>query len=382
MDRSLLDPSNRDAAPHRQQAPGPSTMLAVVMHGFGDPDVLRVEQVPTPDAVPGEVVARIAAVEVSRTRDLGTRSGRHPFSRAVTLPHVLGGDCAGTVVAVGAGVHQALVGRRVGIMNHHTCGQCDACRAGRDDHCSALRMLGIHRWGSYAEYASVWVDSVHLIPDDLPFTEAAAMAATGPVAATQLVAAGVRADDHLLVTGLAGALASMLAALADRLGVHVIGLTRRPDLVPTGSCSAVLDSSSPRLTDDILAATGGDPPRAAIDNVCTPDVFDAYFPTLAHGARVVVSGAIAAPVMPVLSVPARDLYSRSIAVVGIRSHSVPATERFWRDVQEGFRLPPAQLNVEPFTRAADVHRAVADLRTAGHTLLTLAGQLTPPGAVR
>ena len=54
---------------------------AVVMRAFGDPGVLEIEDVPAPSPQAGEALVRVAAVEVSRTRDVAARSGRHPFSR-------------------------------------------------------------------------------------------------------------------------------------------------------------------------------------------------------------------------------------------------------------------------------------------------------------
>ena len=95
-------------------------MRAVVMRGFGDPGVLEIEDVPDPSPQRGEALVRVAAVEVSRTRDVAARSGRHPFSRQITLPHVLGGDFAGVVEAVGDGVDPALAGQRVAAMNSST----------------------------------------------------------------------------------------------------------------------------------------------------------------------------------------------------------------------------------------------------------------------
>ncbi len=166
-------------------------MRAVVMRAFGDPGVLEIEEVPDPSPQAGEALVRVAAVEVSRTRDVAARSGQHPFSRQITLPHVLGGDFAGVVEAVGDGADPALVGQRVAAMNSHTCGECVACRSGREYECTQLEMVGIHRWGSYAELTRVPVGSLHVLPDGIEMSEAAALAATGPIALTQLRVAAV-----------------------------------------------------------------------------------------------------------------------------------------------------------------------------------------------
>ena len=143
-------------------------MRAVLMRSFGGPEVLAVEEVEVPEPGPDEVLVRVGAVEVSRTRDVATRSGRHPFSREVTLPHVLGGDFAGQVERVGPRVDASLVGRRVAVMNGVFCGRCTACDNGLQHECVNLNMIGIHRWGSYAEFARVPAANLYEIPDDVP----------------------------------------------------------------------------------------------------------------------------------------------------------------------------------------------------------------------
>jgi NADPH:quinone reductase-like Zn-dependent oxidoreductase len=344
-------------------------MRAVVMRAFGDPGVLEIEEVPDPSPQAGEALVRVAAVEVSRTRDVAARSGRHPFSRQITLPHVLGGDFAGVVEAVGDGVDPALVGQRVAAMSSHTCGECVACRSGREYECTQLEMVGIHRWGSYAELTRVPAGSLHVLPDGIEMTEAAALAATGPIALTQLRVAAVTSGSEVLITGVTGALATVLAAFASRLGARVTGLTRRVAAVAPGLGITVLDSGREDLTQAIWEAAGGDGPDSVIDNVAAPDVFDRYFPALMNGARIVISGAIGTPDLPTLRVPAAPLYIRSISLLGVRAATARTTLDFWNLVRDGFRLPPGLVNEEPLEAAPAVHDAVIKGTAVGHTVL-------------
>jgi NADPH:quinone reductase-like Zn-dependent oxidoreductase len=344
-------------------------MRAVVMREFGDPGVLEIADVPDPIPRAGEALVRVAAVEVSRTRDVAARSGRHPFSRQITLPHVLGGDFAGVVEAVGGGVDPALAGQRVAAMNSHGCGECVACRSGREYECPGLEMVGIHRWGSYAELTRVPAGSLHVLPGGIEMSEAAALAATGPVALTQLRVAAVTAGSEVLITGVTGALATVLAALAARLGAHVTGLTRRVAAVAPGLGMTVLDSGREDLTRAIGGAAGGAGPDCVIDNVAAPEVFDRYFPALVNGARIVISGAIGTPDLPTLRVPAAPLYIRSISLIGVRTASARTTQDFWDLVREGFRLPPGLVHEEPLEAASAVHDAVTNGTAVGHTVL-------------
>ena len=349
-------------------------MQAVLMRRFGAPDVLEMEEVPTPTPAAGEALVRVGAVEVSRTRDVATRTGRHPFSQLVTLPHVLGGDFAGIVESVGEGVDASLVGHRVAAMNTHTCGHCVACKSGREYECANLQMVGIHRWGSYAEYATVPVDSLHELPDDVSLVDAAALAATGPIALTQLRAVGVAEGGTLLVTGISGALATVIAALAPQFGVRVLGLTRRAELVPPSLDVHVVETNGPDLTEAIRAASGGTGPDGVIDNVGTPDIFDRYFPTLVNGARVVVSGAIAVGgVLPTLSIPLVSFYLRSLSLVGVRTATARTTLDFWELVRSGFRLPTGLVHETPLAEAGLAHAALTAGDAFGHTVLVVEG---------
>ncbi|MBN9624547.1 MAG: alcohol dehydrogenase catalytic domain-containing protein [Actinobacteria bacterium] len=308
-------------------------------------------------------------MEVSRTRDVATRTGRHPFSQFVTLPHILGGDFGGTIESVGEGVDPGLVGTRVAVSNTETCGECEACLSGHTEQCAELTLLGIHRRGSYAEFAVVGAGNAHPVPDDLSLGEAAALAADGAIAFTQLQVAGVGPGTKLLVTGVTGALGSTLAALGNHLGADVIGLSRQ---VPEGfNLAANLDAGDPNLTEALMEATDGSGLDAVTDNVANPDAFAAYFPALAIGARVVFSGAIGNPELPILPVPAAPLYVKSISLLGVRTTTPADRKRLWELVDAGFRLPAGSIAELPLEQAAEAHVRIQSGAQHGHTLLTV-----------
>lgn len=348
-------------------------MRAVVMRAFGAEDVLQLEDVADPTPAAGEALVRVGAVEVSRTRDVATRSGRHPFSRQVSLPHVLGGDFAGVVEAVGEGTSTSLLGQRVAAANSQGCGSCPACQAGKEAQCPQLTMLGIHRWGSYAELTTVAARNLNAIPDDVSFAEAAAMAATGPIALTQLQVGGVSDGKWTLITGATGALGTMLIVVGSRLDARVIALSRRPEAIPAGlRTEARLESADPALTERLEAVTAAAGVEVAADNVAAADVFARYFPALAIGARVVISGAIGSPELPVLSVPAAAFYVRSLSLLGVRTTGPHDIARFWEMVHNGLRLPRGLLRELPLSEAGTAHAEVGAAKSIAHTILSVA----------
>jgi NADPH:quinone reductase-like Zn-dependent oxidoreductase len=107
---------------------------AIVVREFGEPSVMRVEEVPNPEAGPGQVLIRIRAVGVNPV-DTYIRKGA--YARKPSLPYTPGADAAGTIKAVGSGVTGFSPGQRVYIVgtiagSFGACAElavCDAAQA-------------------------------------------------------------------------------------------------------------------------------------------------------------------------------------------------------------------------------------------------------------
>jgi len=81
---------------------------AAVYYSTGDPDVLRYEDMPDPTCGAGEVLVKVEAISIEGGDTLNRARGEMPSS-----PHIVGYQCAGTVLEVGAGVDDRTVGQRV-----------------------------------------------------------------------------------------------------------------------------------------------------------------------------------------------------------------------------------------------------------------------------
>ncbi len=271
----------------------PSQLMgAIVMSDFGAPEVLVPQQLARPEPDPGEVRVKVEAVIVNNTRDVLTRGGGHMFSRAVTPPHILGGEHAGLVDAVGEEVDPGLLGGRVVVSATLSCGECEFCLAGHDEACVRTGLIGVHRPGAYADYAIAPVGNLMTVPDDLSCVDAVVLITTGPVGLAQLHAAAVGAGEVLIIPGVAGALGSMVATLAAKRGIRVVGLARDPArarALPL-PVEAILDAGADDLEDQLRAACGPSGAQAVIDNVCVPPIWDACLGVLRASGRVVISG--------------------------------------------------------------------------------------------
>ncbi len=144
-------------------------MRAVLMETFGEPEVLRLVDVPAPRPAAGELVVNVEAVSINRSFDLLAR--RDGNNRNIVLPHVLGADPAGTVATVGDGVEEFSPGDRVAVSSTIQCGQCRECADGDEASCRAPVNMGVHRWGGYAEQVAAPAASVYRIPDGISAAE-------------------------------------------------------------------------------------------------------------------------------------------------------------------------------------------------------------------
>lgn len=94
-------------------------MKAVQMHGYGDTDQLRYEEVPTPVAGAGEVLVKLAATSVNPI-DWKIRRGDLKGVMTLQFPLIPGRDVAGEVVAVGANVSAFTPGQKVMALGNGT----------------------------------------------------------------------------------------------------------------------------------------------------------------------------------------------------------------------------------------------------------------------
>jgi NADPH:quinone reductase-like Zn-dependent oxidoreductase len=344
-------------------------MKAAVIHEFGPPEVLLIEDVPEPHPAPDEVLVRVRAVRVGGLLDVGTRAGRNPFAR-LTFPHVLGSDFAGEVVAAGSQEVQFKPGDRVAGVPFITCGLCHACSIGRDDGCPKAQLVGVHRQGSYAELVVVPAKVLRRIPDGIDFQQAAAMAVSGPVALTQLQIAGLKPGDWVIVTAAASGLGLVTSLVAKRLGARVIATSRKEwkrKLLEGHGLEAVLDTESSDFVVRVGELTKGEGVAIAIDNTSSAAMFTKLAVVLSRLGVIVTSGALMAETVPL---DMRSLYLKSQSVIGIRTHTQAGLDGFWRLAQDGIEARVDK--AFSLDQVVEAHRYVEAEQNFGRVLLTTA----------
>jgi len=224
---------------------------AVVMTGYGPPEVLKWAGVPLAEPGEGQIRIKVKAAGISPT-DLALRAG---YLKAIPLPPnaVLGFEAAGTVDAVGPGVTGTSIGDAV----------------------TAL----LFSLGGYAEYAlaSIWTRK----PDAVSWIDAAALPSSAEAAAGVLRQLDVRSGETLLLFGGGGSVGIIATQLAVARGITVISavgehdetLARELGATPVrygsglvgrvralgalGAVDAVFDAAGKGVLADAIALAGG-----------------------------------------------------------------------------------------------------------------------------
>jgi NADPH:quinone reductase-like Zn-dependent oxidoreductase len=201
-------------------------MKAVVFHEYGDPGVLRYEQVDDPVPAAGQVRVRVAATTFNGV-DGNIRAGFMQGPMPLTLPHIPGLDLAGTVDALGDDVHGIEVGDAV------------------------IGFLPFVTDGASAELVVVRADSLAPAPTSIPLADAAALPLVGLTAWQALFEhADLQADQRILIVGAGGAVGGYAVQLAKAAGAYVIatGSPRSNELLLTQGADEVVDRTSTDLT--------------------------------------------------------------------------------------------------------------------------------------
>jgi NADPH:quinone reductase-like Zn-dependent oxidoreductase len=342
-------------------------MRAAIFHEHGGPEVVRIEDVETPEPGPGEARIRVGASGMNHL-DLWVRRG---LPIETTMPHIGGSDVAGTVDAVGDGVSGWKAGDRVVVDPTLSCGACEWCEAGEQPLCDEFRILGEHTQGGFAEYVVAPAANLYRIPDDVPFETAAAAPLVFLTAWRGLTTRGrLREGESVLVTGASGGVATAAVQIARHLGAKVYAVTSSPHVERVRELGA--DVVYDRLSEDWSKALWRDTNRRGVDLVLD-SVGEAGFRqavrSLARKGRLVVYGATTGPKV---ELDLRIVFWKQLEILGT-TMAGRAEFRAAMDLVFGGALQPVVDVAWPLERAAEAHRRLEEGQAFGNIVLTPGG---------
>jgi len=323
-------------------------MRAVVITSPGEPDVLKLTEVPDPVPGPGEVLVEVAAAGVNRA-DVLQRMGFYPPPPGA--PPYPGLECSGRISALGPGVTVWQPG---------------------DEVCA---LLG---GGGYAEQVAVPQGQLLPVPDGVSLVDAAGLPETAcTVYATVFQQARLTPGETILVHGGAGGIGTMAIQLAKSFGARVICTAGTPAKLER--CTELgADLAVSYVRDDFVSAvdvfTGGRGADVILDIVGGP-YLARNVAALATGGRLLVvstqGGSSAELDLQMLmrkragilasTLRARPPADKAVIVAGVR-------EQVWPLISAG-RVRPVTDRVLPMADAADAHRVLEQGTHVGKILL-------------
>src|SRR5207245_5636042 len=207
-------------------------MKAILVRQFGGPEVLKLEEVPTPKPAAGQVLVGVHAAGVN-PYDTYMRAGT--YAQKTALPYSPGSDAAGVIEAIGEGVKKVKPGDR--FYNAKTV------------------------TGSYAEYALALEEQVHSLPAKVNFSQGAGVWVPYGTAYHALFhSAKAHASEAVLVHGASGGVGTAAVQMARAIGLTVLGTAgtqKGLELVKREGAHQVFDHSTAGYQEEIMKTTGG-----------------------------------------------------------------------------------------------------------------------------
>lgn len=239
-----------------------------------------------PELQKGHAIIKIKRIGICGT-DLHSYEGTQPFFE---YPRILGHELAGELVAFDEAPGFE-IGEAVTFIPYFNCGKCIACRSGKPNCCSAIKVCGVHQHGGMVEYLIVpsysLVHGEGLSFDELALVEPLAIGAHG------VRRAGVKPGEYVLVIG-AGPIGLGTMEFARIAGAHVIALDVNAarlkfcrDKIQVAHTVNALD---PQVAEQLKKITYGDMPTVVIDATGNLKAINTAFNYMAHGARYVLIG--------------------------------------------------------------------------------------------
>ena len=255
-------------------------MRAVLCRNPGD---LQIVQYPLPERKPGEALVRIRRIGVCGT-DMHIYQGNQPY---FTYPRVMGHELSGEIVEAAKG--SALrAGDPVYVVPYLHCGHCIACRAGKTNCCTSLKVLGVHIDGGMCEYLAL--PETHLFKAEGITLDEAAMVEFLAIGAHAVARGRVSRGSRALVVG-AGPIGVGVAIFAGLHGAEVTVIDGREDRLAFASRLDAVQHTIRLGENDverIKANTAGELYDFVFDCTGSPKAMERGFGFVAHGGTYVL----------------------------------------------------------------------------------------------
>ena len=339
-------------------------MKAVRLHEFGGPEVLRYEDVPDPEPRKDQVMIRVKACAMNHL-DIWVRKGLP----GVKLPHILGSDVAGEIVAVGEYVTGFKAGQRALLAPMHFCNHCPKCVAGIQNQCREFTVLGNGVDGGNCELIAITAEKVIPIPDNLEFDQAASVPLVFLTAWHMLVGrANIRLGQTVLVLGASsgvGIAAIQIAKLFHARVITTAGDEKKLEKARVLGADYGINHYQQKISQEVRKITDKEGVDIVVEHVGAA-TWDESVKSLKPGGTIVTCGATTGHDA---AFDLRFLFSRQLAFLGSYMGTMGDLHDVLSHVFAG-RLKPVVDRTFPLKDARAAHEYMEASQMFGKVVLT------------
>jgi len=275
-----------------------------------EPGSLLVQDVARPVDKPGQVIIKIKRIGICGT-DIHAFAGNQPFFQ---YPRVLGHELSGEIESVGEGV-ELTVGQDVYVIPYMHCEKCIACRKGKTNCCTDIKVLGVHVDGGMCEYLQVpqqyVITTKGMDLDQLAVVECLA------IGAHSVRRANIAAGSKVLVVG-AGPIGMGIMQFAKVAGANVSVMDMSEQRLAFSQNKLAADAvikAGATAADEMRALTDGEFFDTVFDATGNPSAMQEGFGWVAHGGSYVLVSVVKADI----SFADPEFHKREMTLIGSRN---------------------------------------------------------------
>lgn len=318
-------------------------MKAIIVSEFGAPEVMKLEEIQTPEPNENQILVRVKAAGVNPV-DTYIRAGQHAQKPA--LPYTPGKDAAGIIERVGAEVKNFKPGDRVLTADSVT--------------------------GTYAEFSLCEENQLIKLPENVSFEQGAGVFVPFATSYRALFQkAEAKRGETVLIHGASGGVGTAAIQWAKNAGLKIIGTASSEDgkkLVKEQGADFVFDHSKDNYLDEIKEATGGKGVEIILEMLANENL-QKDFEALAKFGRITIIGNRGS-----LEFNPRLTMGKDATIRGMSLFNAPENEMreifeaIYEGLKEGF-LKPIVGKTFPLADAAQAHHAVIEEKAFGKIVL-------------
>jgi len=307
-------------------------MKAIFFEKHGDSNVLQYGDLPQPVPKEGEALIKVKAVALNHL-DIWVRRGWKGLE--LNMPHIGGSDVSGELVSV-KGATPFKVGSRVVINPGVSTSEDEWTRRGEHSLSPNYQVIGEHIPGGLAEYCTVPIKNLMVLPENISFEAGAAPLLVATTSWRMLFnRAQLTPADSILVVGSGGGVNSLTIQIAHSLGAKVFALAGSPEKAEQaqkiGADEVIEYNKFPAWHKEILKMTSGRGVDVVVDNV-GEKTLEMSLKAVARGGRVVTVGNTTGYN---IKFDNRLLFSKQISLIGSTMGSpqdfIDAMAYLWRN---------------------------------------------------